>query len=99
MRGKGTAKRPLPEQETRKRLLATAKKLNCEQDVKALLDKYDRALQNCTNENERKHIAHTGLVELHKFFYCRGNLVADGIELLPADQGYEEIGSSGIKKL
>lgn len=99
MIGKGTAKRPLPEQETRKRLLATAKKLNCEKDVLAIMDKYDRALLNCTNEEERKHIAHTGIVELHKFFYCHGNLVVDGIELLPADPGYEEIGGNKIKKL
>ena len=87
------------EKETRARILAMAKRLNCEGDVRAIFDKYDRALYKCTNEQERQHIAITGAAELHKYFYCRGNLVINGVEILPADPGHElEIGGK-IKKL
>ncbi len=86
------------EQQSRAGLLAKARALHCEGEVKSILEKYDRALKNCTNETERRHIAHTGIAELHNFFYCRGNLVVDGVELIPAEPGYEET-TGKIRKL
>lgn len=90
---------PVSEKETRQSIMAMAKKLGCEKDIIAIFDKYDRALKNCTNETERKHIAHTGIVELHKYFYCKGNLVVDGVELLPAEPGHENFEYSKVIKL
>jgi hypothetical protein len=74
------------ERETRRDILLLAKEHGCEKDIMIIFDKYDKALHKCTNEQERKHIAHCGAAELHKFFYCKGNLVIDGIEILPADK-------------
>lgn len=82
---KNKEKKILSEKETRKRILNTAKRLGCEKDVMQIFDKYDRALKNCTNEQERKHIAICGAAELHNFFYCKGNLVVNGKEIIPAD--------------
>lgn len=85
------------EQESRKNLLSLAKKFKCEKDVKMILDKYDRALKNCTNELERQAIGTAGLAELHKFFYCKGALVVNGQEIIPAEEGYQDL--DGPKKI
>lgn len=89
-RDKGTKKNPLPEDETRRRVLAMAKRFNCEIDVLQIMEKYDRLLKKCSNEMERKHIAHTGLIELHKFFYCKGALIVDDTVLLPAEPDFKD---------
>jgi len=76
----------LSEKETRKNMLNRAKALGCERDVQQIFDKYDKALKKCTNDIERKHIATCGAAELHKFFWCRGSLVVDGVEIIPAEE-------------
>ena len=78
------------ERETRYKILLMAKQHGCEKDIMMIFDKYDRALKKCTNEQERKHIAHCGAAEIHKYFYCKGNLVMDGVEVLPADPDFED---------
>lgn len=83
-------KKQMSEKETRANIMRHAKRLGCEGDIQKIFDKYDRALKNCTNEMERKHIAHVGAVEIHKYLSCRGALVVDGVELLPASDGKEE---------
>lgn len=84
-------KKQMSERETRENIMRIAKRLKCEGDIQQIFDKYDRALKNCTNEMERRHIAHVGLIELHKFLNCRGSLVVDGMELLPGQDNDEDI--------
>lgn len=73
------------EKHTRSQILKMAKRLGCDKDVLNIFNKYDKALSKCKNEEERKHIATCGAVELHKFFYCRGSLTLDGVEIIPAE--------------
>lgn len=82
----------LSEFDTRKSILNMAERFNCKEDVIAILDKYDRALKNCTNIQERKYISACGAAELHKYFYCKGNLIVDGKEILSAESGYTDDG-------
>lgn len=77
-------KKQQTEAESRKNLLNTAAKLGCQHEVQQILNKYDKLLKNCTNQNEYKQIAILGLVELHKFLGCSGSLVVNGQEILPA---------------
>lgn len=59
------AKRILSEYEMRKNMLAAAKELGCEGDLREIWAKYDRLLRNCKNEDERKLISIMGNQELH----------------------------------
>ena len=83
-------KKVLTEKETRLNIIRLAKIYGCDGDVKQIFDKYDSALKRCTNEVERKHIAHLGAIELHRLLDCHGLLVVDGETLLKAKPGYEE---------
>jgi len=78
------------EKESRESLLSLSNHWGCQGDVKKILDRYDRLLKNCSNEQEYHDISTMGLVELHKLLGCRGPLVVNGIEVLPAEEGYEE---------
>ena len=71
------------ERETRQRLLNTGIRLGIEGDIRAIFAKYDRALKNCTNEKERKHIAACGAAEIHNLFGCYGSLEIDGTTIIP----------------
>lgn len=86
----------LTEQETRRRLLNMARNLGgptAEYDVKNILDKYDRALKNCKNNEEKVFIKHAGIAEIHKYFGFAGNLVVSGKELIPAQKGHTTDGT------
>ena len=87
------------ERQSRAGLLAKARALNCEGDVKQILEKYDRALLKCTNEQERYQISITGLAELHRFLYCAGPLIVNGQEILPAAPDFKESGGGKFNKL
>lgn len=82
-------KKGMTEKETRGNIIRLAKIYGCDGDVRLIFDKFDKALKNCTNEVERKHIAHLGAIELHKLLDCHGALVVDGQTLLQAKPGYE----------
>ncbi len=77
------------EKETRSKLLALAKNLGCEIDVKKLFNKYDKLLKQCKNKEEYKQIAILGSAELHKFLNCSGALVVNNKEIIPADKNSE----------
>ena len=79
------------EQKSRADLFATARELGCEQEVKLILEKYERAMLKCTNDQEREHIAITGLAEIHKLMGVRGPLVVNGREILPGEPGWENL--------
>ena len=82
-------KKVLSEKETRANILRWARVHGCDGEVIQVFEKFDKALKNCTNEMERKHIAHLGAVELHKLLNCHGALVVDGETLLEAKPGHE----------
>jgi hypothetical protein len=55
----------MSEKETRRRILAKARSLGIEVDVRRILEKTDNLLRHCTNEKERKEIAMFGALEVH----------------------------------
>lgn len=75
-------KPPLPEAETRRRLLVTAKMLGCEMEVRQIFDKTDRLLRGCTNEQERQQIATFGALELHNLLGGGTGLEVDGKKII-----------------
>lgn len=77
------------ETQMRRGILATARGWGCEKDVLKIFDRYDRLLKNCTNPIERYQIGVMGAAEVHKFLGCRGPLVIDGQEILPADENFK----------
>lgn len=77
------------EKEFRQSLLALGRKFHCEEDIKRILNRYDNLLKKCTNENEAKAIKIMGITELHKFLNCKGALVVNGQEILPASPDFD----------
>lgn len=73
----------------RNNIMFIAKKQGCEIEAKQIFEKYDRILKNCKNELEYRQIATMGIAELHKLIGCRGELVVNGIEILPADPNFD----------
>lgn len=71
-------KKIFSEQETRRRLLNTAKFLGCEMEVRRIMDKTDNLLRNCTNVQEREQIATFGALELHNLLGAGGSLEVNG---------------------
>lgn len=57
-------------------------------EIQKILDRYDAILKKCTNQQERINIAEMGLVELHRAFSVRGELVVNGKLILPADKDF-----------
>ena len=79
------------EKEFRQKLLNRAFMIGGEMarhDIAAIFDKFDKALKTCTSEFERQSIAKMGASEIHKYFYCAGELVVDGEQVLPADKDF-----------
>lgn len=77
------------EAETRKNILGLARNLGCDIEVRKIFERYDKLLKNCTNETERYQISVMGAAELHRFLDCRGALVINGQEILPADPDFK----------
>jgi len=72
------------EKDTRSSILNLAKLQGCLPEAKQIFSYYDNLLSNCTNKVEQKHIALTGIAELHKLLNVQGELLVDGVEVLPA---------------
>lgn len=72
------SKKVLQEKETRRRLLTHARMVGCERDMLLLFAKYDRLLQNCSNEKEREDIGKLGAVEVYRLLGGGGELYVDG---------------------
>jgi len=68
----------LSEKETRKRLLNHAKLVGCEKDMLILFAKADKALRNCTNQEERKDIGRYFAKEVYFLLGRGGELYVDG---------------------
>lgn len=72
------SKKILSEQETRRRLLLHAKERGREKDVRMIFDKYDRLLNNCTDDGERADIAKLAAYEVFQALDAQGELYIDG---------------------
>jgi hypothetical protein len=68
----------LPEQATRKNMLAHARRVGCEKEMLILFEKYDKLLRNCTNAQERADIAKLGVYEVYRLLGGGGELYVDG---------------------
>jgi len=82
----GITEKIYDEKETRRRLLVTAERLGCKQDILAIMQKYDRALARCTSENERQHIAAMGAAEIYNYLGCKGGLSVNFNQIIPAKE-------------
>ncbi len=80
----------LSEQNMKQNVITLARQNGVEEKVKKIIQKTEDAIKNVKTEYERKHIAHMGLIEIHKTIGCVGALVVDGIELLPENHSYQE---------
>ena len=69
----------LSEQETRKNLLTHAKMEGCYKEMLMIFAKYDKLMRNCTNDKERKDIAHLGCYEMYALLGKGGELYVDGL--------------------
>jgi hypothetical protein len=83
-------KKIMSEKETREAILALARTQGVEDKVKRLIAIFENSIRGAKNEQERKVIAAFGLAEIHKTIGCVGGLVVDGVEVLPAQTGYED---------
>lgn len=70
------------EDETRRRLINTAKGFGFEMEVRAILDRTDSLLRNCTNPQEREQIALFGILEIHKLLGAGGGLEVNGKKVI-----------------
>lgn len=61
-------KKLMSEQATREQLIAVGRDNGIELEIRALFNKIDNALRNCTNPVERKAISEMGVLELNKLF-------------------------------
>ncbi len=63
-------KKIAPEDLFRKKILARARYIGVETEVRQIFDKYDLLLKNCTNQQEREAIGVLGVTELSKYLDC-----------------------------
>ena len=91
-------RKPVPEDKMRAAVMRRAKLLGCEQEAKNIFIKYDDLLRRCSNPIERKHLSITAIAELHQLFDCRGELVINGVEVLPATDDLVEENGILVKK-
>ena len=87
---KNNAKSAKAEAKTRANILNQARQMGMEETVLKIFARTDEGIKNAKNDYERHHIAACGLAELHRLFGCRGPLIADGVELLPGEPGWED---------
>jgi hypothetical protein len=78
------------EKDFRIAILKTAKKHGFLYDMQQIFARYDNLLKNCTNQQERKAIGIMGIAEAHKLMHCKGALIVEGQEVIPADPDFKE---------
>lgn len=65
---------PLPEAETRARLLTYARLGGFEKELLMLFAKYDKLLRLCPDEKEREDIKKLGIAEFYQLLYSAGRV-------------------------
>lgn len=83
-------KEGMTEKQTIMSILSLAREQGVEEKVKNIIIKFQDAVKGARTEFERKSIAALGIAEIHKTIGCVGNLVVDGVEILPEDTAYLE---------
>ena len=83
-------KKFLSEKETIKAILSLAREQGCEDKVIKLLERFQNAVKGAKTLSERNQIAAMGIAEIHKTIGCVGELVVNGVGILPPDVGYQE---------
>ena len=78
------------ERETVRLILQLARQQGCEDKVRKLLERFQNAVKGARSDIERHQIAAMGIAEIHKTIGCVGELVVDGVGILPPDTGYQE---------
>jgi len=68
----------LPEYETRKRILNTARSMGCEREMLMVFAKYDRLARLCKNDSERLDISKLGAFEVYAILGKGGDFVVNG---------------------
>lgn len=68
------SQKPLPEQETRARLLTYARLGGFEKELLLLFAKYDKLLRLCPDEKEREDIRQLGVAEFYQLIYSAGRV-------------------------
>ena len=84
--------RIVSEKQTRQKFLNEARKMGCEKEMFLILSKYDNLLRNCTNDKERKDIAHLGCVEVYRLLGGGGELYVDGQLVIKDNWGKDNWG-------
>ena len=59
--------------------------------VQMVFDKYDRLLNNCTNEVERQHIKKVAAAEIFTMIGYKGGLAINNEVIIPAEEELEEL--------
>ena len=72
------SKKPLTEYETREKILNYSKMVGCEPEVRAIFNRVDLMLKNCTNQQERAEIAKYGVLEVYHILDSYGELEVNG---------------------
>jgi hypothetical protein len=80
----------MSEKETVKTIINLARAQGCEDKVRKLLESFQNAVNGAKTPLERHQIASMGIAEIHKTIGCVGDLVVDGVAILPPDPGYQE---------
>ena len=80
----------MSERDTIKTILSLAREQGCEDKVRKLIESFQNAVRGAKTPIERHQIAAMGIAEIHKAIGCVGELVVDGVGILPPDVGYQE---------
>lgn len=83
-------KKIMSEKETIESILKLAREQGVEEKVKKLIAKFQMAVAGARSKEEAAQIGQLGLVEIHKTIGCVGGLVVNGVELIPAETGWDE---------
>lgn len=77
------------EKQTIQSIMVLAREQGVEEKVSKLIDRFQIATKNAKSEEERKALAHMGLVEIYRAIGCVGGLKVDGVVLMEPDPSYQ----------
>ncbi len=75
--------------ETRKRLLASAKRWGFYGDLKQKFDYWDNQMRNCTNAKELADMKKIAVVDIFSLYDQKTGLTIDGEVVIPHDENYK----------
>ena len=75
----------MTEQETKKKLYGIAKMRGVDIEFLHVWDKWDKLINNCTNESEAKHMGVMAMADIYKLVGFKGGLTVNGEVIIPDD--------------